>query len=186
MFKKTTLAAFLLLAVNSLLAQNLVSNPGFEIPTAGTRNPTGQCLCKGDLFGKSVADQWTIWLGATKPDACIITELVKAGGNCVPRNPNYVMGNMIHVKTTYGAAGIVSEFEGKPKVSFSCWIYVVKGKVCVGVGNKGGTTCTVTSTTTCKWEKLQGVSTGSPANQIIIYAATSDAEYYVDNVDVRQ
>lgn len=165
-----------------------VNNPGFETPRAGVRSPTGQCwipAAPGYHNGKSAAEHWTVWLGASQPDACIITELVKVGSNCVPLNPNYVMGNMMHVKTTYGSAGLVASTTSKPKVSFSCWVYVIKGKVCMGVGDGGGTGCTVTSTSTCKWEKLEGVSTMSPANQVIIYAQKNDAEFYVDNVIIK-
>lgn len=178
-------------------AQNLVPNPQFELNTPNTAtytyyNPTMQCYttpCNTNLFRYSPAQYWTMWLGSTANYACVMAEQVKATSNCVPAWPNYVMGNMMHVKTTVGGSGIVNSniTGGSSRVKISCWVYVVKGTVYFGYGPTGTALVSKLSTTRCKWEKIEMEYYGKSgnANQITLYASnTSDAEFYVDAVSV--
>ena len=196
---KFLLVLLLALFTAELSAQNLVPNPQFETNTPSTAdytyyNPSMQCYtapCQTNLFRYSPAQHWTVWLGTTQNYACVLTELVKAGSNCVPAWPNYIMGNMMHVKTTVGVSGIVNSnvTGGKSKVKISCWVYVVKGTVYLGYGPTGNPLVSKLSTTRCKWEYMEIVYDGSKgdANQVILYASNSgDAEFYVDAVSVQK
>ncbi|MFY7841041.1 MAG: hypothetical protein ACOVP7_12240 [Lacibacter sp.] len=177
--------------------QNLVPNPQFETPTPSTKeysyyNPSMQCYtapCNENLFRLSPAQHWTMWLGTYQNYACVMAETVKAASNCVPAWPNYVMGNMMHVKTTVGGSGIVNSNvpAGKSKVKVSCWVYVLKGTVYLGYGPTGSPLVSKLSTATCKWEYIEVVYDGTKgtANQVILYASNKgDAEFYVDAVSV--
>jgi hypothetical protein len=180
---------------NGLSAQNLVPNPQFELnrPSSAEyvyQNPQMEKYQKGcleNLFRYTQCQNWTMWLGTTVNTAGVMAETVKAASNCVPPWPNYVMGNMMHVKTTMGGMGIVNSDipAGTSKVKVTCWVYVVKGKVDFAYGPTGTGIVRAASTTRCKWEKLEMVKTGSEAsNQITIYSKDADAEFYVDAVSV--
>jgi hypothetical protein len=190
---------FLILLIGALKleAQNLVLNPQFEITTPSSAdytyyNPRMECYtdpCSKNLFRYSPAKNWTMWLGTYQNYACVMAELVKAGSNCVPPWPNYVMGNMMHVKTTVGGSGIVNSDvpAGKANVVISCWVYVIKGTVHFSFGPTGNPYVSTLSSGTCKWLKLELKYDGSkgPANQVILYADNKgDAEFYVDAVSV--
>ncbi len=196
---------FILLAAqwgtSLLVAQtNLVPNPQFEInrPTSTSykfNNPQMECYRSGcadmeNLFRYSQAQNWTLWLGTTLNNACVMTELAKTTSNCIPAGPagSGLSGNMMHVKTTYGGMGIVNSDipAGSSVVLITCWVYVVKGKVYLGYGPTGSPVVTATSTSTCKWQKLEIKKTGSQAcNQIVLYSDNAgDAEFYVDAVSV--
>jgi hypothetical protein len=195
--KKLFLSLMVMLVVSiALQAQpNLVPNPQFELsrpssPDYVYQNPQMEKYQKGcleDLFRYTPAQNWTMWLGGTTNQAGVMTELVKAGSNCVPPWPSYVMGNMMHVKTTLGGSGIVNSDipSGTAKVKISCWVYVIKGKVDFAYGPTGSGVVRTYSTTRCKWEKLEMIKSGSEAcNQVTIYSKDADAEFYVDAVSV--
>ncbi len=202
MKKNPALLVLLLLLMSSsfLFAQNLVPNPQFEAsrPASASwsfNNPQMECYRKGcaemeNLARFSQAQNWTIWLGTTRNNACVMTELVKTAGNCIPPGPKGLSGNMMHVKTTYGGMGIVNSDipAGNAKVRISCWVYVVKGKVYMGYGPTGASVVTTTSKGACRWERLEIIKTGPEAcNQIVIYSENStDAEFYVDAVSVEK
>lgn len=196
--KKVKIAFLMLVGscalTTSLIAQ-IVPNPQFEMARpsgAGYtyQNPQMEKYQKGcleNLFRYTQAQNWTMWLGSTTNEAGVMTELVKASSNCVPPWPNYVMGNMMHVKTTVGASGIVNSDipAGTAKVRISCWVYVIKGRVDFAYGPTGSGIVRALSTTRCKWEKLEMVKSGSEAcNQITIYSKDADAEFYVDAVSM--
>jgi len=178
----------------SLLALKIsaqIPNPQFEVarPTSGVytyQNPQMEKYQKGcleDLFRYTQAQNWTMWLGGTTNMAGVMTELVKASSNCVPPWPNYVMGNMMHVKTSLGGSGIVNSdiTSGTGKVKIVCWVYVIKGKVDFAYGPTGRGIVRTYSSTTCKWERLEIIKSGTEAcNQITLYSKDSDAEFYVD------
>lgn len=192
---KSFMLFFLLAASQLTLGQIRIENPQFESPSPSIGgytffNPQMECYtakCDENLSRVSVAQHWPIWLGTTQEYACVMTELVKAGSNCVPPWPNFVMGNMMHVKTTVGEAGIVNtniSTEGR-KVRFSCWVYIIKGNVYFGLLNPA---CSATSGTKCKWVQLQfdyDPAIHGPAKQINIYAYKGDAEFYVDAVTLQ-
>lgn len=191
----------LLMSGSLLFSQNLVPNPQFEIsrPTSASysfNNPQMECYRKGctemeNLFRYSQAQNWTLWLGTTRNNACVMTDLVKTASNCIPAGPKGLLsGNMMHVKTTFGGSGIVNSDipAGKAKVKISCWVYVVKGKVYMGYGPTGSSIVTTTSKSTCRWEKLEITKMGPEAcNQLLLYSDNSaDAEFYVDAVSVEK
>lgn len=191
------MSLFLFSGMLCLQAQNLVPNPQFEILTPASTgytyyNPSMECYtdpCDKNLFRYSPAQNWTMWLGTYQNYACVMAELVKAGSNCVPPNPNYVMNNMMHVKTTVGGSGIVNSdvASGKSKAKISCWVYVIKGVVYLGYGPTGNPYVSTLSKGTCRWQKLEIVYDGTRgvANQVILYASNQgDAEFYVDAVSV--
>ena len=195
--KKTflTTTLFFVFLISAFTQSNLVPNPQFELvrPSSADyvyQNPQMEKYQKGcleNLFRYTQCQNWTMWLGSTTNEAGVMTETVKAGSNCVPPWPNFVMGNMMHVKTTLGGSGIVNSDipAGKEKVRISCWVYVIKGKVDFAFGPTGTGVVRATSTTRCKWEKLEMVKSGSEAcNQVIIYSKDADAEFYVDAVSV--
>lgn len=187
----------LLLSCFFLQAQpNLVPNPQFELARPSSadytyQNPQMEKYQKGcleNLFRYTSCQNWTMWLGSTTNVAGVMTETVKAASNCVPPWPNYVMNNVMHVKTTVGGSGIVNSDipGGTEKVRVTCWVYVVKGKVRLSYGPTGSGVVTTLSRTTCKWEKLEVIKSGAEAcNQVTLYADnTTDAEFYVDAVSV--
>ena len=98
-----------------------------------------------------------MWLGGLSNQSGVMTETVKASSNCVPPWPNFVIGNMMHVKTTSGGMGIVNSdiTAGKTPVTITCWVYVVKGKVDFAYPPTGTSIIRDYSTTACKWEKLE-------------------------------
>jgi hypothetical protein len=178
-----------------LQAQNLVPNPQFELnrptsPDYTYQNPQMEKYQKGcldNLFRYTQCQNWTMWLGGLTSQAGVMTETVKAASNCVPPWPNYVMGNMMHVKTTLGGSGIVNSDipAGTDKVKITCWVYVIKGKVDFAFGPTGVGVVRAYSTTRCKWEKLEMIKTSAEAcNQVTIYSKDNDAEFYVDAVSV--
>lgn len=195
MRKKLSVFLCLLFAAISLAAQNLVPNPQFELARPSSaeyvyQNPQMEKYQKGcleNLFRYTQCQNWTMWLGGLTNIAGVMTETVKAASNCVPPWPNYVMGNMMHVKTTLGGSGIVNSDipAGTDKVKITCWVYVIKGKVDFAFGPTGSGVVRAYSTTRCKWEKLEMLKSGSEAcNQITIYSKDADAEFYVDAVSV--
>ncbi len=176
-------------------AQNLVPNPQFETgrPSSTSyvfQNPQmekyqGGCL--ENLFRYTQCQHWTMWLGSLTNQAGVLTETVKASSSCVPPWPNYVSGNMMHVKTMLGGSGIVNSdiAAGTATVKISCWVYVIKGKVDFAFGPTGTGLVRSYSTTRCKWEKLEMIKkAGVACNQVTIYSKDADAEFYVDAVSV--
>lgn len=193
--KKKITITFSLLLVGIILSAQLVSNPQFELARSSSadyvyQNPQMEKYQKGcleNLFRYTPAQNWTMWLGGLTNQAGVMTELVKAASNCVPPWPNYVMGNMMHVKTTLGGSGIVNSDipAGTAKVKVTCWVYVIKGKVDFAFGPTGNGIVRTSSRSICKWEKLEITKSGSEAcNQITLYADSMDAEFYVDAVSV--
>lgn len=185
----------LLLIAGFAAGQNLVPNPQFELnrPSSGDfvyQNPQMEKYQKGcldNLFRYSQCQNWTMWLGGLTNQAGVMTETVKAASKCIPPWPNYVMGNMMHVKTTLGGSGIVNSDipAGTGKVKITCWVYVIKGKVDFAFGPTGSGVVRAYSTSRCKWEKLEMIKSGTEAcNQITIYSKDADAEFYVDAVSV--
>lgn len=178
-------------------AQNLLPNPQFELARATSavyqyQNPQMEKYQKGcmeNLFRYTQCQNWTIWLGGLSNVNGIMTETVKASSNCVLPWPNYVMGNMMHVKTTGGGMGIVNSDipAGTMPVKITCWVYVVKGRVDLAYGPTGSGIVRTYSTATCKWEKLEIIKKGSEAcNQLTVYSYGSDAEFYIDAVAVEK
>lgn len=184
-----------------LVAQtNLVLNPGFEIPKPTSHdytyvNPQVICyhpVCANGMAAHTQAQTWTLWLGIEDKTSCVMTELVKAGSQCIPfsAEKGIPSGNMMHVKTTYpGAAntGIVNTDipAGNSKVKITAWVYVLKGKVKMGYGPTGNIMLTTSSKYNCRWEKLEITkTTDSACNQLTLYADGGDTEFYVDAVSV--
>jgi hypothetical protein len=178
--------------------QNLVPNPQFEIarPSGGgftfykPQMETYLAKCNDNLSRLSIAQNWTLWLGTRQPYAGVVVDLVPAASNCVAPWPNFIKGNMMHVKTTVGAAGIVNSDipGGTKKVRISCWVFVIKGSVVFSYGPTGSGLVNTSTGERCKWVKLTMEYDGSrgPANQITLYGNKADTEFYVDDVVVEE
>lgn len=198
--KRKILAIIICCASLQLAAQNLVPNPQFELLRPSSKEYTFQnpqmdknektCNDFGNpLFRYSPAQNWTIWLGSVDCRNGVMTELVNASSNCVQPWPNFVMKNMMHVKTTGGGQGIVNTDipGGTAIVKITCWVYVIKGKVDFAYGPTGTGIVRAFSTTNCKWEKLEMIKKGTEAcNQITVYSKDADAEFYIDAVSVQK
>jgi hypothetical protein len=91
---------------------------------------------------------------------------------------------MIHVTTTGNSSGLVQVFlpfnTGPEHVISSAWVFVKKGKVCIGTGKGGNTGVDATSSGTGRWELIRGCNGVSPANETIIYSVSQGADFYVD------
>jgi hypothetical protein len=145
---------------------------------------------------------WGIWLnGATaedKANLCVITEALPFGSNCIPWpvtneniTPNIKLDKMLHIKTTKSEGGIVAVLtlpKKSAKQVYSCWVYVVKGEASlhtlstVALPVVGTATQNTVSTQTCKWEKLTITRTDGNGNELTVYSAENDADFYVCNV----
>ncbi|MGB1241787.1 MAG: hypothetical protein ACPG49_04655 [Chitinophagales bacterium] len=70
------------------------------------------------------------------------------------------------------------------------WLYVVRGKVSVGLGNGGGSGAMgMTVSQTGKWMRVQIPNANSPVNQICIYSCwecPDGAEFYIQSAVVKE
>ncbi len=165
-------------------------NPQFELAASSVFNPQMECYsekCHPDLGRPSVAQNWSLWLGTRQLYGCVMSELV----NCLPTWPNFIMGNVMSVKTAVDVSGITnaSISAGAKRVRMSCWVYIVKGSVSLGYGSTGKPLQCATSDVKRKWVELKldydGAKLG-PADQIVLYAYKGDTEFYVDAVSVTE
>lgn len=169
----------------STSSPNMLLNPDFSVvgPSGTSTSYTGNAGA-----GPSAADRWILF---NNGPATITTELLRStrpGGSA----------KMIHVNTTGGGSGLVQAgfasegtydgvfSAGPPHVIDSAWVYVVRGKVGIGAGNGGNTSIDAVSTTTGRWEFLQGCNVSTPVNEFLVYSMTDGAEFYVDFAKVTQ
>ncbi|HWC38435.1 MAG TPA: hypothetical protein VG476_07890, partial [Acidimicrobiales bacterium] len=154
-------------------------NPSFE--TAGPQGPQGpQTSFTGLYPGPCAAAEWEVF---NNTSATTTTELVPT--TC----PNGGT-RMIHVRTVgtnNGISQIWDATSGLPHASFSVRVYVVQGKVGIGIGHLGDTSLTSFTTTTGSWEHVTGTNLAnqSPVNNIAIMSSGPGiADFYVDLVSV--
>jgi hypothetical protein len=95
---------------------------------------------------------------------------------------------MLHVITHDDYNGVLQVFPGSSSCTANgpahaqagAWVYVNSGKVCIGTGNGGNTSCNAYSVTTGQWEWVQANNGNSPANEFIVYAMSpGGADYFV-------
>ncbi|MBL0147046.1 MAG: hypothetical protein IPP48_16365 [Chitinophagaceae bacterium] len=183
----------------ALKAQNLIVNSGFETRYTLVANPTGYCHTPGttNWADSTGADKWYAWINNPTHNSCMITELVNIKNTCCQLASvanSGVQGNIMHITSTIGHSGIAQNPLPLNKgVKVSCWVYVVRGGMTIGVLQNGaiGIEKSVASTTTCKWEQLS-FTYDKPVNNLTIYskwsatAGTDGAEFYIDNVIVEK
>ena len=162
-------------------AGNLLANWSFDAPgTAPTTLTTTADQPAGG--GASAAPGWGTWNNAA---ATTTTELV-ATSQVPGQLPQAVGGSALHVTTDGDGCGIVQAFAapgGPPdRTLTSVWLYLVRGSVAVGTGAGGSTWRDVVCDQTGQWVLVQAGNGGSPASELIIYAAGgAGAEFYADH-----
>jgi len=162
-------------------AGNLLANWSFDAPgtTPTTLTTTVDQPVGG---GAAAAPGWGTWNNAA---ATTTTELVAAYQ--VPGQlPQAVGGTALHVTTDGDGCGIVQAFAapgGPPaRTLTSVWLYLVRGSVAVGTGAGGSTGRDVVCDQAGQWVLVQAGNGGSPASELIIYAAAGGgAEFYADH-----
>lgn len=152
---------------------NLLQNSSFE--TIGWYGSSTSLTSSSPPWapGYSAAESWTVWNNTA---ATTTTELV---------NSTFDDNLMLHVTTTGYRNGIVQVFDlfnqGYTDVLSSVWVYVNSGQAAMGTGNGGLTDFDTNSSGTGTWELLEAYNGGSPANEFIVYSAsTGGADFYVD------
>jgi hypothetical protein len=164
----------------SLPAQNLLLNPGFEIPATGVVPPAWVTYTNHCLGGNSAAADWYIYVNTCGTD--IKTQLLPS---TLPNGGKY----MLHLITNGGENGIVqANTFNLPKTLSSIWVFINSG--CVGFGTGNGGITHETDEMSCligQWIHLQVPNGVSPANEVLIYSlphpfnGTTGADYYLDN-----
>ncbi|MBP6430789.1 MAG: hypothetical protein KA319_03400 [Ferruginibacter sp.] len=198
--KKVTLMLVICLGYNLSFSQNLIVNSGFETRYNLVANPTGYCHKPGttDWADSTGADRWYSWINNPTHNSCMITELVNIKNTCcqlAATGKSGVGGNIMHITSTIGHSGIAQNpLPANKGVKVSCWVYVVRGGMTIGVINSGDNAYqkSVASTTTCKWEQLS-FTYEKPIDNLTIYSKWSNtqpmadgAEFYIDNVVVEK
>lgn len=179
-----------------LAADNLVSNPNFQTPTApdtdGTPGwvglfggpaitvPPGLAVAYSDANacrgGASAAAGWTIFVNDCPGGlgTFLFTELapVSSVSPTLPV-PGY-NGNLMHVLTNVGGSGIVNNnwLNTAPNAVSSAWVYINAG--CVGISTGyGGAANDFGDEVKCtkgSWLPMSASSTTSPATEFIVYS----------------
>jgi hypothetical protein len=197
--KKITLLLIICFASCISIAQNLITNADFETRDAAVANPTGYCHLPGttDWADSTAAVKWYAWINNPTHNSCMITELVNMKTSCcllASVGNSGVTGNVMHIVSTIGHSGIAQNpLAANKGVKVSCWVYVVRGGITIGVINSGNNAYqkSIPSTTTCKWEKLS-FTYDKPIDNLTIYskwsgiAGADGAEFYIDNVVVEK
>ncbi|HET7435897.1 MAG TPA: tetratricopeptide repeat protein [Thermoanaerobaculia bacterium] len=95
-------------------------------------------------------------------------------------------GRTLHVVANRADGGVQQIWpsaNATPRVMTSAWVFVRRGRVYLGSGNGHVPLANATSTTTGKWERLEGVNETCPASMTILAAATADgADFLIDEV----
>jgi RHS repeat-associated protein len=162
-------------------AGNLLANWSFDAPGTAptTLTTTADQPAAG---GASAAPGWGTWNNTA---ATTTTELV-ATSQVPAQLPQAVGGTALHVTTDDDGCGITQVFtapDGPPdRTLTSVWLYLVRGSVAVGTGPGGSTGRDIICDQIGQWVLVQAVNGGSPADELIIYAAGDDgAEFYADH-----
>jgi hypothetical protein len=170
----STKRAFVMFAACILAAAvagaNVLSNPAFS---AG--GPPS-VLTGSAVPGVSACPPWTTWNNSpatTKTEH--LAHFMGASG-------------VIHVTTTGASNGLVQVWgafnTGPSVVVHKARILVRSGKVCMGTGNGGSTSCSASTSGTGQWQVITGRNTVCPANETIIYSDGGPADFYVDMASV--
>lgn len=198
--KKTICVLLISCCTNLLTAQNLVLNGTFDKLATGIGNPKGYCHKPGttDWADATPAEKWSGWINNPTINSCMITEVVNIKSTCclmATIGKSGVEGNVMHIVSTIGHSGIAQNpLPANKGVKVSCWVYVVRGGMTIGVINAANNAYqkAVASTTTCKWEQLS-FTYDKPIDNVTIYSkwsatqpAADGAEFYIDNIVVEK
>ena len=197
--KKIILLPCLCFFYSISFAQNLIVNGSFDKKAPAVGNPKGYCHKPGttDWADATPAQNWSGWINNPTLNSCMITEVVNIKSTCCllqTVGKSGVEGNVMHVVSTIGHSGFAQNpLPANKGVKVSCWVYVVRGGMTIGVINSGNNTYqkNVASTTTCKWEQLS-FTYDKPIDNVTIYSKWSGiegadgAEFYIDNVVVEK
>lgn len=190
LFKHLTLSLaplFVVLSVSPAVA-DLLSNGEFE--TMGTSANTFHSGVGGQ--GLSAAADWGIFHNADGTTETNWLTYEEAGIPTIFAWQNPSTDHLLRLEVSHAGNGLVQQWAptgtGADAATGSVWVYVTNQNQIVGtgVGNGGATsTSKMTSGVGGRWEELSFVESNSPVNEMIIYAETSGAEFYVDlaNVD---
>lgn len=183
----------------NIQAQNLITNGDFEKRNILVSNPTGYCHKPGttDWADSTGAENWNAWINNPTHNSCMLTELVNIKNSCCQLasvGKSGIGGNIMHITSTIGHSGIAQNPLPKNNgVKVSCWVYVVRGGMTLGVINSKDNSLqkTIASSSTCKWEFLS-FAYDKPIDNLTIYSKWSNtpnadgAEFYLDNVVVER
>lgn len=198
--KKVLLFALFSFGCTMVFSQNLIVNGDFETRYNLVANPTGYGHTPGttNWADSTGAYKWSAWINNPTHNSCMITELVNIKTTCCQLasvGNSGVGGNIMHIVSTIGHSGIAQNpLPANKGVKVSCWVYVVRGAMTIGVINSGNNAYqkTVASTTTCKWEQLS-FTYDKPIDNVTIYSkwsstqpAADGAEFYIDNVVIEK
>ena len=160
-------------------AENLLTNADFEL--VGPEGPSTELDGIDPPNGKggpAAALKWYAWNSVKNPIAKTITKLL-------PSTCPFGGRNMVYFKTNSQGNHLYQPFDnadaGPTNVVAAVWVYVIKGSAGLHVGNLGaGNPGFPPTSTTNRWELLQGENVTSPANEFLVYAASEgENEFYV-------
>jgi hypothetical protein len=175
-YSTTTGADFYVDEASVRFSPNLLANPTFS--TVGPNGSlTSVTTTVPGSAGWSAAANWSLFTNNPGTITSRLEPSTLAGGT-----------QMLHVTTQADRNGVLQVFPGSSSCTANgpahtqsgAWVYVNSGKVCIGTGNGGNTTCDAFSTTTGQWEWVQANNGVSPANEFIVYAMSpGGADYFV-------
>jgi hypothetical protein len=190
-----TLAAILtLLAVSNLPAQvgtNLVYNGEFDTPGSNGLDTSHEGQSPNLMPGSaSAADGWNIWHNTDGVTATTSLTYDEAGIASIDSSQDRLTDRLLRVEASGIGNGLVQVLSppgtGPAAAEGSIWLYVTGPgqSVGVGIGDGGSTPILETNMFTGRWEEIQFSQSNMLVNEIVIYAQTSGAEFYVDRVSV--
>ncbi len=198
--KKTILVAAITIFYSVAFSQNIIINGGFESLSTTIPNPKAYCRTETTSAYAVItpALEWGTWVNNESQNSCLLTEVVNYKTvPCLPYPPknSQVGGNLMHLISTIGHAGIAQNPLPKNNgVRVSCWVYVLRGNMTIGVINSGNNDYqkAVISTSICKWEKLS-FEYAKPIDNVTIYSRWSStqpmrdgADFYIDDIVIEK
>lgn len=166
--------------VCNLTHADLLTNGDFE--TMGTSNQT---IHNGTgALGSSAAANWGIFHNTNGSTETNWLTYDQAG--LLPfLGQNTETDHVLRAEVSHAGNGLVQTWaplgSGPAGAEGSVWIHTNPGQIVgVGVGNGGGTFTSAFTSGAGGWEEIVFTESNSPVNEMIIYAETSGAEFYVD------
>lgn len=125
------------------------------------------------------------------PSAASVWEILNERGNVstslVPSSRR-AGGNALHVVTTRERSGIRQRWSRenrRPRARTAAMVFVNRGRVCIGTGS-GTLMQNACTTSTGRWERLEGLSESCPARITTVTAASRDgADFIIDEISAR-
>lgn len=171
---------------------NLLANPDFALPTDRPQATVTQLTIQADddtgvvlsVTGRSETAALDWAHGGHLDRTVLSTDLLPSTDGD---------GSMLHVCSTKEYGGIVQVFppghdashQGPTSATATARVYVVRGRVGLGLGDGGATALTAFSTTTGTWETITYDAHGTSLDEVLVEAADADgACFYIDHVSV--